>query len=437
MRLRIRYAIALTCAVAVIAIGRTSFAQSQSQRAGVGTSVMVPGRQNGGVEQLPPGQMQASPMPAGQMGGESGYYSMGGGPCGCQGSCDNGCYENYCDQGCCEANSCGSSCCDGGWCGMGGGQFFFTADYLNVRATFSEATAKVVEDLNAGTDTFVPLEFDYKSSYRFGGGYRLDCCGDEIRFLFTRMDSDATATAVNGDIVPIEASPPPGGVTNISAGVNANTYDLECAKTIPLGGCCCNSSCGSCCDNCPTGCCNTCCRPCCPAWDITWSGGLRWGDVDSDRSFVAHDSNGTTVTDAFSTMEFHGGGLRTGLEGRRYWGKDGWFSVYAKGDISLLLGKVDLKVKRAVFDPSNPGVATAFNEQTFENTQIIPVTEIEGGVTAQVTRHAALTAGYLFSAWHDLGFRDEDQLNTLLPVRYDDANILGFDGFFARLEVAF
>jgi hypothetical protein len=43
----------------------------------------------------------------------------------------------------------------------------------------------------------------------------------------------------------------------------------------------------------------------------------------------------------------------------------------------------------------------------------------------------------LFSAWHDLGFRDEFNFPTLMETRYDDGNILGFDGFFARLEVAF
>ena len=103
------------------------------------------------------------------------------------------------------------------------------------------------EDLATGTDRFVPLDFDYESSYRFGGGYRLCCCGEEIRFLYTRMTSSASDTAVNGDLVPIEASPPPGGTTFIDANVDAKSYDIEWAKTIPLGGCCCSDSCGDSC----------------------------------------------------------------------------------------------------------------------------------------------------------------------------------------------
>ena len=36
---------------------------------------------------------------------------------------------------------------------MGDGQFFVTADYLYVRASFSEATAFVRQDLASGTDS--------------------------------------------------------------------------------------------------------------------------------------------------------------------------------------------------------------------------------------------------------------------------------------------
>src|ERR1700712_4823898 len=92
-----------------------------------------------------------------------------------------GCSEGYCDAPSCGCDSCGSGGGGGNFCGLcgpSGGQFFFTADYLKVRASFSEAIAKVEEDLATGTDRFIPLDFGYESSYRFGGGYRLCCCGE-------------------------------------------------------------------------------------------------------------------------------------------------------------------------------------------------------------------------------------------------------------------
>jgi hypothetical protein len=135
-------------------------------------------------------------------------------------------------------------------------------------------------------------------------------------------------------------------------------------------------------------------------------------------------------------MVFHGGGLRTGLEGRRYFFKDGWMSLYGKGNISLLLGDVHIQSVRAAIDPT-PGAPAIVNTQNFKTRQIIPVTELEAGLTVQASRSTAITAGYLWAGWHDLGFRDEFELNTLLPLTYDDANILGFNGLFARVEVGF
>jgi hypothetical protein len=244
--------------------------------------------------------------------------------------------------------------------------------------------------------------------------------------MFTQMTSDASNTAFPGDIVPEEATAPPGGQTNIRANVDARTLDLECAKTIPLGGQCCG---------CGDGCCDSCCSGC-PAWDLTWAGGVRWADVGWQQSFAAADSTGFTVTDGEVGMNFRGGGLRTGLEGRRYFFKDGWLSLYAKGDISLLLGDVNVSSIRTVVDPTgvSPNIV---NTQTFRSRQIVPVTELETGVTGQLSCRLSVTAGYLFAAWHDLGIRQEHQLNTLQPISYDDANILGFDGFFARAEFDF
>jgi hypothetical protein len=100
----------------------------------------------------------------------------------------------------------------------------------------------------------------------------------------------------------------------------------------------------------------------------------------------------------------------------------------------LLLGDVELAARRRVFDD---GELQTLNTQTFDTRQIIPVTEIETGLTGHVTCNTSITMGYLFSAWHDLGFRDEFTFPTLMETSYDDANILGFDGFFARLEVAY
>lgn len=365
---------------------------------------------------LPASYMSAASGP--EMYGDefAGGWSMGPGGCGCEdGSCSS------CDLGCCDECSYGGT---GGFfssCLGGQPRWYFIADYLYVRASFSEAIAYLEQndDLPTPTDTFHELNFQHESSYRIGGGFRLGCCDEEIRFMFTRLSSYAQDFAPNGVTVPYEAGNEGGG-TIINADVDVKSFDLDFRKTIPLGG----PACCECSD-----CCDPCCGPSCPAWDITWSGGVRFADVNWYRNYNGLDEDLQSSRDATSTLSFDGGGPRFGLEGRRYFGQQRWCSAYVKGDISILLGQMHQQIQRI---DQNEFITT----QTAQGRRIIPVTEIEAGLTTQLTRSAFISAGYLFSAWHDLGFRDQFDFSavTLLEDEYDDANILGFDGFFARLE---
>jgi hypothetical protein len=403
---RILLAAALVSSLAAFATGQT--VSAQAQRGNVAAPAAPAISPNASVEELPSGQPTDSSQPQGYYPG--GPAGVSPGPNGYPWAGGDGHYDG--DDG--------DDSDYGGWLPRGG-QFYVFADYLNVRATFSDATAFIDQDLAEGQDDIKSFDFDFESSYRFGGGYRLCHCGDQIRFMYTRMTDEADAEAGPDDIVDFNGAPPPGGRTDIEADVDTKSFDLEYAKTIPLGG----QGCG----------CGDACRPCCPAWDITWSAGLRWAEVDWHRSYEAFDNTDFLVIDARTQMEFEGVGLRTGLEGRRYFFCDGWLSIYGKGDISLLLGDVDIRSSRVTDDPNTLVV------QTSSNRQLIPVTELEAGATAQVTCHSAVTAGYLMTAWHDLGFRNHDcgcdGAAALLPAAFDDANILGFDGFFARLEVGF
>jgi hypothetical protein len=451
----------LALAVCISTALATQSAHAQNQRNQMGTGSAGP---NGRAIVTPPQRQYSEPqgaagIPQPMMHNhppyEGAYVENGyahGGYAGSTYYGDGGYSGGYCgteygyDDGCC--NSCGGHGCDGDCWHRGGlgtnlfgtvcppGRFFVTADYLYVRANFSEAIAflEQTDDTvqGVGTDVFHELDFDYESSYRFGGGYRTCGCNEEVRFLFTRLSSTADDIAPQGSFLPYEVSAPPGGQTFVHADVDAKSYDLEFAKTIPLGGgggCECGDPCG-CGDACGSGC-------CCPAWDVTWSGGFRFADVDWNRTYTAVDEEQFVTTEAVSTMNFRGGGLRVGLEGRRYFFDNGCMSVYLKGDISLLLGDVRLNATRITDDPTTPTDVDTLNTQTFETRQIIPVTELETGLTSHITCNSSITLGYLFSAWHDLGFRDEFNFPTLMETRYDDGNILGFDGFFARLEVAF
>ncbi|MGD9636332.1 MAG: Lpg1974 family pore-forming outer membrane protein [Pirellulales bacterium] len=384
-----------------------------------------------------PHAMSGSYMSAGsgpEMYGDE-FVSGGWSPGGCS-SCGDGSCNDCCDYGC--GDECGYDCGDGGswWdcCGIVGGRprWYFVGDYLYVRASFSEAVAYIERDdenLDNRSDFLHELNFQHESSYRLGGGYRLDCCDEEVRFMFTRLSSGASAVAPAGSLVPYEVIGP--NDTFINADVDVKSFDLDFRKTIPLGGpaCC---ECSDCCDPCggACGCGDACCAPSCPAWDITWSGGLRFADVDWDRYYVTLD-DAEIFRDARPSLDFTGGGPRVGLEGRRYFGSNNWCSIFLRGDISLLLGQMQERIVRT----DENGFLTSL---TARGRRIIPVTEIEAGLSVQATQGSRFSAGYLFSAWHDLGFRDQFDIQTLVESNSTDtANILGFDGFFARVEVGF
>jgi opacity protein-like surface antigen len=419
--------------------------------AGLADFTQAQGPTNISGNRMPPTGMPRSTVPpstgmsTGVMDrGDGGYYagefssdgwSTDGGNCS---TCGDGTYGTGGDCYSCDDCEYGCESAGGGsWlncCGLGGqpSSWFFTADYLYVRANFSEAIAYITvndDNLDDTFNTVHELNFQHESSYRFGGGYRLDCCDEEIRFNFTRFASNANDIAPSGSSVPYETGNE-GGPTLINADVDAKSFDLDYRKTIPLGGACCEcgDTCGDCCD--PCGCGDACCAPACPAWDVTWSGGLRFADVNWYRNYVALDDDFAPARRANSSLSFDGGGPRVGLEGRRYFGKRHWCSVFLKGDISVLLGQMEQTVVRT---DQNDFRATL----TASGRRIIPVTELEAGASAQLTKSSYLSAGYLFSAWHDLGFRDQFDFQTNVEANYDDANILGFDGFFLRLEVGY
>ncbi|MEM9753992.1 MAG: Lpg1974 family pore-forming outer membrane protein [Planctomycetota bacterium] len=361
-------------------------------------------------------------------------------------SCDT--CETY-GAGIYDAGSCGPMGCDTGGVdlGVGGpvarGQLFVGAEYLSIRTNFSEATAYRDFDQANDLETWEQFNFDYGDSFRTYIGYRLCECGGEIRFTYSDFSNGGGFTSpVTPDLStdgrtfygPYEVNLLPGDVLVGTAQNDVQVYDLAFSKTIPLG------CLQDCCD--PCGCsdtgCDDCCDPCgcgpfCPAWDIVWSGGVRFANVDSSLGYqnIRDPANTTPFSNGASTVSFDGAGLRFGLLGRRYFGRTGIVSAYVRGDISLLLGDVEHRVD------SDFG----FNDTAITSTQVVPVTDIEAGLTAFLTQNVSVSGGYLLSAWHDLGHRTE--YNFGVPgypgqaLSMDDANLMTLDGFFFRVEAAF
>jgi hypothetical protein len=191
--------------------------------------------------------------------------------------------------------------------------------------------------------------------------------------------------------------------------LTVSTYDIEFIKHIPVGQF----------DNC-----------CCPRWDLSWSAGARIADIRRKHTVQQIAPEGGVSEDGQITDDFTGAGPRIGLEGRRYCGPCSPWSVFAKGDLSLLLGTIDITRRLHTTDPET--VELQFDK----NIRVVPVAEMEVGASYQLAPHTQISVGWLFQAWMDVG-AFETASATDCACGTDDANIMSFDGFFGRLEICF
>jgi len=319
------------------------------------------------------------------------------------------------------------------WLFDGRERFFVGAEYLLVRPSFSEGRAFVrgttvppVNNVARSIEETIFYNYDYRSSYRTYFGWRLADCCSEVRFTFTDLDggkniSATTATGSNVNNFIWEVLAPPGQTLTARNNVGGQVYDLDFSRCIRNR--------DECCDPC------SCCKPC-PSWDLRWSAGVRAADMGYDNfvttTFIANGSQ-TPATVAMR-MNFSGAGPKVGLEGRRYFGACGQFSFYSMWDFALLVGTYE---HRGIRTETVANVVTT-QETIARTTRVIPVTDIELGLSWKPRACWEISAGYFAQVWWDLGM-SEDQGSQLGASGFflDDANIMAWDGLSIRAEYTF
>ena len=203
------------------------------------------------------------------------------------------------------------------------------------------------------------------------------------------------------------------GSGNCGAGnCGSNSGDCE-------SGACGSGDCGS------GGCGDESCGVCCPVWDLRWLAGFRFASVNHGLDSEIITTGETVAAMGQSRATYFGVGPRIGLQGRRYFGSASRLSAYAKGAGSLLVGNYDQTLRNFNITPLPTNSIS-----TSRATRVVPVAELEAGVSWRLSPRTVLTGGWLVQSWWDLGLQETTTGN-------DDANILGFDGFFARAEVVF
>jgi hypothetical protein len=353
-------------------------------------------------------------------------------------SCDS-CQSDSCQGGCCAAGGCPLGFLHGGGGAGGGGilhggQVIVGGEYLYVRPTFSQALS-AIKTTGFGSsntvDNHVEFDFDYDHAFRGYVGYRLPDCCCELIGSYTRITGDAWASCEDNAVDefcvgPNELNTPDGGRLDSDLRVRLNAYDLELSKTIMFG--------------CPCwpigpGCvvpyanCGGCRTACCPAWDVTWFLGARFADLGWGSNYTTFSATSATLSNSSTVMQFHGAGPRAGLRVRKYFGRQGGMSLFARGTGSLLIGNYELGTT------VTSGGATL--QRVVDARRIVPVMELELGGSIHLGRNVTVSSGYMVQTWFDMGMSDEftNVLTGFQPL--DDSNLLSFDGFFLRGEVAF
>jgi hypothetical protein len=296
------------------------------------------------------------------------------------------------------------------------------ADYLNARPTFSEATAFArIENFTTNSrQELVQYDFAYNASPRIYAGISRPDCKSELRFTFTQLQGNsqiASGAPVGDTVIILDPTLPVCSCTQVeaNASVNANMYDIDFGHRNCFQPTCCADPCGQ-----------SCARPCQP-WDVTYWMGIRIADVkwDSFGSIIDVDSQDLVATNEHQ-MTFTGAGPRVGINVRRYFGRHSRFSLYGRANLALVLGHY--QIKSTYFETDGTDTDT----NLLSRDRVIPVTEIELGMSYNIRQRTTISAGYFMQAWHDLGM--SQQITGQFPQGYDDANILSFDGLFVRGE---
>ncbi len=304
--------------------------------------------------------------------------------------------------------------------------WFFGADYMYLRPTFETYTAALERTTVVApngdstiTDTAIPFGADYESTFRLFGGYRWGTCGESITFSWWRINSDGlfASNPVPQDLSVIYAGPfdnnadAPGERLFSSFDMNLNVWDIDYSKRIPI---CTATSCkGDC---------------WCPDWDVMWSVGARIVDFERSQNSQTINAQGASQALVVVNSTFSGAGPRLGGEVRRYLGETHRWSLYGKGYQSLVLGEYHKDRSRT--SVATQPQTTSAEEQDF--TRIVPISELEVGVSRQIGCRTLFTAGYQFQAWWQItGF---EAVQTETCGCSGGSSIMSFDGLFVRLE---
>lgn len=291
-----------------------------------------------------------------------------------------------------------------------GAELFFARASVNTAGTFATgANFNGSGDPNVQVHNFV---YNYQSSPKLYLGWRSPNTGDAIQFSYWHFDNVSTQSTTitdpnqafviiggldGGDQSPFQT---PGDTVSSHSSLNFNVYDAEYFKSLAFAG---------------------------GRWLVTGSAGARIADINqntwTDLAGMEQNNGGgppNFVAGTFGNqVTFVGAGPRLTAEARRNVGE--WFSLYARGGYSILLGSSQAHA----YQTQMTGGGGSFNARS-NGTGTVTVVDCELGASWRPSSFLVLSTGYTFQSWQGI-----TRTIGQSPIN-SGSDFISFDGFVAR-----
>ena len=258
------------------------------------------------------------------------------------------------------------------------------------------------------------VDQQYEPGFRFNFEKCLSSC-TSIVASYTRVDSHATdnltqAAGVGSTVASLVMHPETVNAGSTSTLVDAlydidlQTVDLEISQLLSGG---CNHA-------------------------INYSVGGRYGNLEQQFSQIGSFAPPVGVIQTSTDIDFNGGGLRLGLDGRRKVGCRG-FSVYGKSFINVLFGEFS-----STYTQTNRTTTVVEAYSTWNDDRVVPVLEYELGVSwASCCGRLRVSTGYYTAFWFN-AITTPEYVQAVQNANFVNlGDTIAFDGLTMKAEYRF
>ncbi len=353
-----------------------------------------------------PGEYYGGPHPP--AGAPYGGYHGGYGPIGADGCCGNSDPSSH-GKYAVDCAPCHDNCCFP--------KFSWNVDYLYLQVSGVDVAHAQQQDGIGGAGT-VPfgdvgtLDTDFEDGYRIGFSAACGpCSGFTWSYTYYESSTDDTldppviggGSGAVGSLVHH-----PGAAITASAGPVDAFYDIDFQMTDLM---------------------YRTALACSPCHSVNYSLGVQYGHLEQNFTQFGIFSGGQSgIIDTFTTIDFDGGGLKTGIDAERR--IHGGLSIYGRLSGAVMSGQFSSR-----YTMLNSTTEVLLAQVNWKDDRVVSHVEYEIGLGwMSASEHWRFATGYMFSHWMN-AVTTPEFIDAVQADSYTDVgDTITFDGFVTRIE---